>query len=49
MREAMHIRAAMAAEGWQSQDRITKQGWGGETYGYQIWFSRWDWHGKRVD
>lgn len=47
--EAMRIRVQMTAEGWQSDDRLTKLGWGGEIYGYHVWFNRWDWHGKRVD
>lgn len=46
----MQIRLRMASLGWISEDRITWMGWGhGETYGYSVWFQRWDWHGKVMD
>jgi hypothetical protein len=45
--DAMQIRQSMAAKGWASEDRLTKQGWG-DKVGYSIWFSRYDWHGKRA-
>ena len=37
----------MAQKGWQSEDRLTMDGWG-KNVGYSIWFSRWTWHGKRL-
>lgn len=47
---SMQIRLRMAALGWISEDRITWMGWGLDgTYGYSIWFERWDWHGKVMD
>lgn len=47
MDEAQRIRIEMANEGWHSNDRISDMGWG-STFGYSIWFERWDWHGKRL-
>lgn len=41
------LRCAMAEQGWDSEDRLTGEGWGG-TYGYSIWFKRADWHGRRA-
>lgn len=46
--DLMSLRLQMHAEGWASEDRLTKQGWGGEAPGYSIWFQRGDWHGKRA-
>lgn len=43
--DVMALRAEMTAEGWESEDRISRQGWGDKT-GYSIWFKRPDWHGK---
>lgn len=43
----MALRAEMMAEGWSSEDRLTKMGWGA-TPGYSIWFERWDWHGQKT-
>ena len=43
----VRIRRAMAQKGWQSEDRLTMEGWG-KNVGYSIWFSRWNWHGKRL-
>lgn len=45
--DVMQLRAEMQAEGWGSEDRITKMGWG-DFFGYSIWFERWDWHGVRT-
>lgn len=45
--DAMLLRTQMAAEGWESEDRLTRVGWGA-TPGYSIWFRRADWHGKRA-
>lgn len=47
--EMIALRAAMHAEGWGSHDRLTAMGWGDVKPGYSIWFSRWDWHGRRTD
>lgn len=47
--EIMQIRREMASEGWHSEDRITDQGWGDKgKFGYSVWFTRWDWHGKQL-
>lgn len=43
----MALRVEMANEGWHSQDRLSKMGWGGRV-GYSVWFERWDWHGRRI-
>ena len=47
MSDVMQLRLEMAAEGWDSEDRLTEQGWGG-TFGYSIWFQRWNWHGRKL-
>lgn len=43
------LRIEMAKLGWDSDDRLTKFGWGlkGER-GYTAMFDRWDWHGVRL-
>lgn len=43
----VRLRIEMAEKGWHTEDRLTTEGWG-NTVGYSIWFSRWDWHGKRL-
>lgn len=43
----VRIRRAMALRGWQSEDRLSTQGWG-DNVGYTIWFSRWNWHGNNL-
>lgn len=45
--DVMALRAEMTAEGWDSEDRITRMGWI-DGPGYSIWFRRSDWHGKRA-
>ena len=45
--DVMALRAEMTAEGWDSEDRITRMGWA-DGPGYSIWFRRSDWHGKRA-
>lgn len=47
--EMIALRAAMHAEGWGSEDRISNWGTRSTPAGYSIWFSRWDWHGRRTD
>jgi hypothetical protein len=47
MMDAMQTRQQMAEKGWSSEDRLTSQGWG-DKIGFSIWFSRYDWHGKRT-
>lgn len=42
--DVMALRAEMMADGWESEDRITRQGWGDKP-GFSIWFKRPDWHG----
>lgn len=44
---ASDIRKEMANLGWQSTDRMTKEGWG-DKVGYSIWFERWDWHEHKL-
>lgn len=44
---AMEIRKFMTEKGWHSKDRLSSLGWGNK-FGYSIWFSRWDWHGKKT-
>ena len=46
---SMQIRLEMTKLGWYSDDRLTDMGWGGDVFGYSIWFSRWNWHGKKTD
>ncbi len=43
----MALRLQMQAEGWDSEDQLTKRGWGPNP-GYSIWFRRTDWHGQRA-
>lgn len=43
----VRLRLEMWAEGWESDDKLTTQGWG-SGLGYSIWFTRWDWHGKKL-
>lgn len=45
---AEHLRLQMAREGWHSEDRLSDEGWGRGRVGYSIWFSRYDWHGKKA-
>jgi hypothetical protein len=40
----MALRLELAAEGWASEDRLTRDGWS-DGFGYSIWFRRYDWHG----
>ena len=42
--EIAKIRLQMARIGWHSEDKLTDTGWG-DSFGYSIWFRRWDWHG----
>jgi hypothetical protein len=49
MRDILALRKEMSEEGWASEDKLTYMGWGGVKYGYSIWFSRWNWHGKPHD
>lgn len=44
---ALSIRLKMAAEGWYSEDRITRFGWR-DGMGYSIWFERYDWHEQKT-
>lgn len=51
---AQTIRLEMQRKGWNSKDSISDMGWGrnedgSPKYGYSIWFTRWNWHGKRCD
>ena len=51
---AAEIRLEMARLGWDSDDRVDHMGWGlsedkQPQYGYVIWFTRWNWHGRRID
>lgn len=43
----VELRLQMAAEGWESEDRITNAGWR-DGMGFSIWFQRWDWHGQQT-
>jgi len=43
----VRLRLEMWEEGWESDDKLTTQGWG-SGLGYSIWFTRWDWHGKNL-
>lgn len=43
----INIRILMTEHGWTSHDKLTDLGWGG-TYGYSIWFERWNWHGANI-
>lgn len=48
--DVMMIRRWMAEMGWESDDRLTRMGWGGAgVVGYSIWFKRWKWHGVSID
>jgi hypothetical protein len=49
---AWGVRLALAARGWHSDTRLMSDdpGSSGEkTYNFQVWFSRWDWHGRTSD
>ena len=41
----IQIKQEMASQGWNIEEKISKEGWHGKT-GYTIWFKRSDWHGK---
>lgn len=48
MPSAWGVRLAMASRGWISSTRLATGGDPREPF-FQIWFSRWDWHGRRCD
>lgn len=45
--DVMQLRADMAKEGWDSDDRLRHSG-RPDGQGYSIWFQRTDWHGKHA-
>lgn len=45
MDKIMQIKQEMASLGWDIEEKISDEGWGGNI-GYTIWFKRSDWHGK---
>jgi hypothetical protein len=45
--DIIQLRQQMAREGWDSRDELTTIGWGNKV-GYSVWFTRWDWHGKKL-
>lgn len=48
MPSAWGVRLAMASRGWISRTRLMHGSEPREPF-FQIWFERWDWHGRRCD